>query len=684
MKKLLLLSALAVAAAPAWGVTISPETALARALSSAVHLNARVAQSHDWELAYTAPVPEHEEKAGCYLFKSANGFLIASADDRARGLLAYGDDNGFDVKTMSPEMKWWLEEYGREMYAAKDEPWGEGDQDAITDPKDPIAPLCATHWNQMSPYDEVCSEAYGRPVVTGCVATAMAQVMKYHNWPPQGKGEHTYRSEGKEFSCDFGSIIFDWKNMTDNYGRYSTKAERHAVAELMYACGVSVGMHYHPGGSGADPACVSPGLIAYFDYDESGYMAQRRYYGLQEWNDLIYTQLKEYGPVQYSGFTAGGGGHSFVCDGYAKGGYYHINWGWGGANDGFFQLTALKANHLREDRSEGQGGFNFNQMVNVNIRPAKAGEPGKPATVVVGAGRFHIAQKVSRAAGRVTVLSDFWNAGVRPLDGELTLMAVSQTEPADTVWLKGFTHTDYRAGEGLYAYEVQMSWDLKPGEYRMYPIFRNNADDQWYPIHITVDSPNYVDAKVWDKDGHRFIGFSTDYDAAITATDVSSTEVIEKDKGFEMRATLGNTSGFEWMGPVAAGIFDMHNELIAYGQRLEVDLPDGTEQDILYTSRIDKIVRPDLFVSGPAQMYVIDFYSHKPVGAPALVTIDAPADLGVQGIDVTTGPEGPVTVWTMQGMRVASGEWSELSTAIAPGIYIVRDAAGHAAKRIVR
>lgn len=190
----------------------------------------------------------------------------------------------------------------------------------------------------------------------------MAQVIKYHNYPERGTGSVSYRTaSGYNVAFDFASTPLPMSLMADVYDVTSSAESRDAVATLMLACGASVTMEYQSSASGASSASVPDALMSYFGYDSNSVAyRQRAWYGLKEWEDLIYNDLATVGPVYYGGNNMSSG-HAFVCDGYSSDGYFHFNWGWSGMADGYFRLTAL------DPATQGIGGsaagYNWYQCV---------------------------------------------------------------------------------------------------------------------------------------------------------------------------------------------------------------------------------------------------------------------------------------------------------------------------------
>lgn len=369
MKKICIMAAMAAAAVSMSAAPVSPDEALQRAIGDSP---ARIAGSGaNFTLARTV---RGEMTDGVYLYtRPEAGFILAPADDCAPALLGYGESAVFDRNgQMSPEFAYWMEQLARQVEYAASHP-STSKQLRVTRPdRQSIDILCDTRWNQSTPFNNMCPPDDPPKSVTGCVATAMAQVMKYHNWPVTGEGKTTYFWNGKTLREVFSEVTYDWQNMLDVYmpGQY-TEIEADAVAQLMKSAGYSVHMSYSPYASGAMSVDIGGALGKYFRYDKSLRYLQRDYYSLAEWEELIYNSLSEYGPVIYDGQSSAGG-HSFVCDGYQGDGYFHFNWGWGGLSDGYFLLDALDPMH--QGIGGADGGFDYMQDAIVGIRPDTTGE----------------------------------------------------------------------------------------------------------------------------------------------------------------------------------------------------------------------------------------------------------------------------------------------------------------------
>lgn len=320
-----------------------------------------------------------------YVFDAASGpgYMVLSADDCVAPLLGYSDEGSLSGDALPPALEWWLGEYSRqiEWMAAR----GLSAASRSRADRAPIAPMLTTEWDQGAPYNSQCPRYGTQRTYTGCVATSMAQVMNYWKYPAKGRGSITYQSETlqKRLSLDFSLRKFDWDNMLPVYIDDSwNQTQADAVGYLMKAAGYAVHMDYGVDSSGALAMNITEALTRYFDYDPNITYALRACYSLSQWEEMIYNNLRDCGPILYGGGSYIGGGHSFVCDGYDGEGYFHFNWGWTGMSNGYFSLDVLDPYSLGAGGGFG-GGYNFTQDAVLGIRPP-TGKPAeeRPVTLV--------------------------------------------------------------------------------------------------------------------------------------------------------------------------------------------------------------------------------------------------------------------------------------------------------------
>lgn len=335
-----------------------------------------------------------------YVFPNGEGkgFTVVSGDDRLPEVVGYSDKGTYDEENLPSNYVGFMKAY-EEMVGQLDN----GDSRAsasIAEAKalrssgyqqPTVAPLLGSiQWNQMTPYNNMCPKYNGSDrSVTGCVATAMAQVMMYYQYPTTLQADiPAYVSRTKHLSIPQinKGESYDWDNMLPQYASYEplnyTDAQAAAVAKLLYHCGVACEMDYGPS-SGAN---VTPAILStYFGYDSDLMQdLNRDVFTLAEWSQIMDKELTAKRPILYGGQSSDGG-HEFVCDGTDGNGLYHINWGWGGYQDGYFDVTILNPDKGGAGSGNAPDGYNQNCSMIVGIAPdnGKVDEPLVDVTPVV-------------------------------------------------------------------------------------------------------------------------------------------------------------------------------------------------------------------------------------------------------------------------------------------------------------
>lgn len=308
-----------------------------------------------------------------YAFNLEQGYVIVSGDDEMTELVGYAENGFFDAENVPPQMQLWLNGYA-EYVAAVQSGKAKARKILLSDsPSVVVEPLVTTKWNQDAPFNNFAPEYTDdnnntQRCATGCAATAMAQIMKFHNWPEQGVGHYSYEHQSfGTISSNFSEHVYDWTNMIDRYnnGEYSN-VQADAVALLMKDCGVSLNMNYGPV-SGASIYSYTPAFKNYFRY--SSRTVNRSGCETAEFTKIITDELQEGRPIIYCG-TGEDGGHAFVVDGYDTNYFLHVNWGWGGYSDGYFDMNYMDPTGL--GIGGGSGAFKWNQGI-VLARPLKDG-----------------------------------------------------------------------------------------------------------------------------------------------------------------------------------------------------------------------------------------------------------------------------------------------------------------------
>lgn len=479
----------------------------------------------DLAAAYGAP------QTAFYIFNinQDKGFVIVSADDIIMPVLGYSTESAFTETNISPEVSYWLGGYKDQIeYAVeKGAEAGRHIKDQWTNllalPTKPnsaaqktttVSPLLTTTWDQMPYYNKLCPVPGGNYSSTpaGCVATAMAQIMNYWQYPAQGTGSHSYNSStvGGTLNANFGVTAYDWANMPDELNSTSTTAATNAIATLMFHCGVSVDMDYNTAGNGGSGAfvidynyypnqpCSENALKDYFGYKNTIQGLERDDYAESDWIALLKNELDNGRPILYAGF-GDLGGHAFDFDGYDNNDMFHINWGWSGMSNGYFTINNLAPPGLGV--GGGGGNFNSDQEALIGIEPA-----AEVANLIInssinassGSIEFNTAYAVSTNI-KNTGNSDFNN-------GTLYLIAADTADPENTRVIMDTLQTNISSGAGYdYDFSTPELSSLPPATYFIIYGYREYDGNSIQPVNngivangskiLTVLQPNGIDQR---------------------------------------------------------------------------------------------------------------------------------------------------------------------------------------------
>jgi hypothetical protein len=466
---------------------------------------AKLVNIRSLHLAYTS-VPANTKKSSSgvslvnyYVFNlnATKGFVIISGDDIVEPILGYSNQGSFDPDHIPSHVASWLKGYDDQIQFAVEhqmQPTAKIKADwelyktinsyPIYKSGQAVSPLVQTTWNQspyyndMCPYDNTAAEL----TVTGCVATAMAQVLKYWNSPTQGAGFNSYNDPkyGTQ-SADFGSTTYDWTNMPLILNGANT-----AIATLMYHCGVSVNMTYgiaETGGSSAyvvssqSPVtnCAEYALKTYFGYPTTLSGKVRQDFDDVTWKNMLTTDLNANRPVIYAGFGSGGG-HCFVCDGYDNNGLFHFNWGWQGMYDGYFDLNALNPEGV--GTGGGTGGFNSGQQAIFGIDGSNGGGGGGGGNQTYGLALYsslNISSTSVNYGNPFTVSTNIANFGPGSFQGTVCA-AIFDTSFGFVDFVDSMTNVTFDSG---YYYSTTFNYPgkftLLPGTYYIATYYRANG-----------------------------------------------------------------------------------------------------------------------------------------------------------------------------------------------------------------
>ena len=381
-KQLLLMLILCLSATMVWAERIDVSTAR-KVAENVANAGSGLRSAGDLSLVYAAAPGKSgsalrsgtvDGAADYFVFNvSGNkGFVIVSGEDRALPVFGYSDEGAFDPDNLPDNLRYmlayyqnqitWLERSGIEVTADIQAEWSHYLNGTNFRSTAQEVVLETAEWDQGKPYNGMTPLVSGEHALTGCVATAQAIIMRYHQYP--------VRAIGGVSSYDGVSTTYDdydWANMPLTYPRDGYgDARDNAVAKLMWHCGANVEMSYGLSASGASMKLPAKSYVEVFGYSPAIRYLKKETYRWEEWKEMIRKELDAGYPLSYGGQSSGGG-HAFVCDGYDAQGFFHINWGWGGYSNGFFALSVLDSNY-------GNDGYSDSQEMILNIRPSQTGD----------------------------------------------------------------------------------------------------------------------------------------------------------------------------------------------------------------------------------------------------------------------------------------------------------------------
>lgn len=586
MKKILIASTALLAGISMTARHLTPDQALER-LSNNKSMHAPALKAASRSLVYSAQADELER---LYVFESKadKSFVVLSADDTVEPLLAYSDGNDIDFDNLPDNLRYWLDEYARQIaYAAK---VGNGPARVFVQ-RPSVEPKITTLWDQLEPFNSMTPEHQGFPTPTGCVATAMSQIMNWHKWPVKPTGQKSFQSHWiGNLSIDYDKITFEWDKMLDRYYKTSPQENINAVATLMMATGYAAEMEYHRSSSGAAGYKAAIGLFTHFGYNKSMSLENREWYDGTEWDNLVYAELTENGPVYYQG-TGNGGGHAFVCDGYdSETGLFHFNWGWTGSGNGYYRLSALNPD------VQGTGGnslgYNYTQDIIRGLRKADPTADEQPVlTVTPGKGvvtPFETAQLGSPITLKGYETTDgFKNSSLVTIkDFEFGARIHNEATGQDIDVCSTNGKIDFEPYYKINIIRFTLPVSLPEGEYTITPIWRSGEQGKWNEMRFSPQTRNYVPMLVEGTTATFGFGIA---EGVIDVTLTEMPDFFTTNGEFTLKGSMSSVGTKDFTGLLCAVFvgLDKNGELqvIDQGAAERVDLEPGKTIEFEYTSR---------------------------------------------------------------------------------------------------
>ncbi len=579
MRKTLLLFSLFLMTLVAWGEPIDRNEALKQANAFLSSKGIPVRQSLD--MAYAQPGKAAEARSLYYVFNVGNdkGFVIVAGDDAVSPILAYADRGDFSEREMAPAAKAMLESYAQQIEMIQQNP---SLAVAASTSYAAIEPLVQTKWNQGAPYNYMCPTISGEEEqsVTGCVATAMAQIIYYHKYPvEQTKAIPAYQLSSGDVIPGADPVTLNWDAMQLSYTGSEAVDDPSAlaVAQLMLLCGKSVQMDYSSYASGAVSELVPTALKEYFDYDDAAHRVYRDEYANADWEKMIYDELVAKRPVYLSGTSVSGTnvvGHAFVCDGYDGEGLFHINWGWGGMSDGFFRLTLLNPSDHGTGGNNGSGGYNLDQGAIVGIQPNQGGTSQEVAQMTLASfasTEETVTRNSSFAGFAVPVNATCWNMTSQTFNVEVGLACYDESdemvgEPST------LAVTELGPGYG-FSFEdpLTVGTRITDGTYYVKFVHKVNGADAW-TLMKNADK-YYLELRV-NGNTATVINHTPQEDFVVNDVDVQGNMSVGSKQTFTYNIT--NTGDTYTQGV----IFFVNNEIIS---QIGLNLDPGATDDYVFS-----------------------------------------------------------------------------------------------------
>ncbi len=618
---------LALLAAP-----LTPEQALRRVQgNSALKMPSKSGTS--MKLSFSMQTQKGEPAVYIFDRPASSGYLIVSADDTATPLLGYADSGSFDANNMPPQLEWWLSEYASQIdYASAN---GIKNTYAPIANKKEIAPLVKTKWNQGTPYNNLCPSVNNVKCPSGCVATAMAQVMKFWNYPDVGTGRVTATlpsgGTGEGF-INLAQKPFDWNNMIDSYSGYDyTNEQGNAVATLMQAAGYAAKMNYAPGGSGALSINAAISLSKNFKYNPNIQYLQRLYFNASEWNEIVYNELAAGRPILYGGQSTSVG-HEFVCDGYDGNGYFHFNWGWGGMSDGYFILDALNPNSVGTGGGAG-GGYNSRQDIIIGIQPSSV-ETDVYLTQFGNLSASASGSNISLALNYNGNVGNWVNAGISAVKVRMGAEIVSVDNPeikpqyvrlfSNDIDIPALTLNGYNISyQGIKGNAtVSIPSILPNGKYKVTVCTQdaNKTDAPWTPVCTTNGAYNFVYVT---KNGSS-CSVENFNETELSIVSAEPTTQVYYENACRFRLSVKNNSNLELSGGFYPVLYD-GNTPAFLGEGITMSLAPGESDNVEFVTTFELLKG----VSAPTETKEYTLRFSKNASGSAFYNWSKPLSMGL-------------------------------------------------------
>ncbi len=507
-----------------------------------------------------------------YVFSlQPQGFVIISGDKRIKPVLAYSFSSSFDTSNIIWPVANALEMYENAIYSivssnthfpSLDSYW---DEHSFVENKSAkaVQPLLTTRWGQRPYYNYLCPEN----CPTGCVTTATAQIMKYYNHPSRGNGYHSYQSDQYgTLSANFGATTYRWDDMPEELSSSSPSEEVLAVAQLMYHIAVALEVDFTPDESNTYPNRVADILSEYFSYSPQAEFVKRSNYSESTWINMLKEELDSNRVLLYTGFCSEENvGHAFVMDGYDDYGLFHINWGWDGWYDGYFEINDLTP----------VSGYSFNETQGAVIRIF----PVDTYTELKLFGDVQLSSQTLEYSDELVVGADVANYGNIQFYGDFKA-SLFDTNDVFVTDIEVLENQSVNAQDYSSLTFYTSNIGVVPGVYKLGIYFRNHGEENW----MLVDEDEYSNP----------VTISVNSDSTQTLLSASNIlvnpEPVEESNPVTIEFDIENTAADYFLGEIGVWLHELNGEVVYHVKDTLVYISSGSTENFVFHDTISDVM----------------------------------------------------------------------------------------------
>lgn len=536
-----------------------------------------------------------------YVFNrgESDGYVLVSGDDRAPLVLGYSDKGSFNGKDIPQSMRGMIESWSNQIAWLTTHPSYKATSPA--EPSETVEPLLGEiQWDQGYPYNRKCpsvqqydqfGDENGRgPAAVGCVATALGQIMYYHKWPEYGAGSVSYTSDGEErihIEENFEGTKYNWDAMLPKLTSKSPSDAIDAVSTLLYHLGASFESVYGAS-TGATDISVAPALLKHFGYDQGIDYLPRDYYTQKEWDAMLLNELHNRRPVAYGGVTRRFEGHFFVLDGVNADGYYHVNWGWSGMENGWYMLSLLEPGAQGIGGASDGGAFHYAQNMIIGIQ--KPAEDTMPHYKFTCDGVGNCNTTVGRGESVTLTAEGCWNNSPWEVTANLGFTVVDSS--GTTVYrqmAKQEAFCPVANGFSKIECTMRLPESLPSGTYTVHPSYQLSLDG-YSSDRLMVVTPGHQSQYRIEVDADKVV-YSTEGAYALNILSVEGDNNRELENGVTKKVTVRfRNDGGEFHGNVQLRFFIKGKERVfgrfdfpsSQTKAVWISIPGHSESEVIF------------------------------------------------------------------------------------------------------